>query len=204
MAYTLDTRTVDTDAGTYTVAYELDQDTESPRDNVDCTLTLIATHTYYGYDNSELESKTYDAATALLRFMHTWRDTDKIERAFHLWKTATGSSWNLETETRGGNDWTEYFQLWDSATSPDVCPNPAQNARVELNYFANWREGDTFGYVVTGPDGGEIESVWGYIGFHGDGDRGHVDTEIDAAIAHDVTERTNNANVAGSGFVGLI
>lgn len=204
MTYTLDTRTVDTDAGTYTVAYELDQDTSSPRD-ADCNITLIATRIHYGEDLSELDNVTgNDAADALARFMRTWSDTDKIERAFHLWKTITGSNWNLETETRGGNDWTEYFQLWDSATSPDVCPNPAQNARVELNYFANWREGDTFGYVITGPDGDDIESVWGYIGFDGDGDRGHVDTEIDAAIAHDVTERTNNANVAGSGFVGLI
>jgi len=48
---------------------------------------------------------------------------------------------------------------------PRNSPEAIERAlREDFKQFSSWVEGDVYGYIVTGPDGDEVDSCWGYYG----------------------------------------
>ncbi|WP_280421307.1 hypothetical protein [Nocardia carnea] len=184
----------------YTVEYFQDFDTESPRESSTQTLMMVYDERRHLTVN-EVQDSTDPAAAALLRFLATFEpsDPDRVERAFALWRALSGSSTQLFTGTPGGNNSFRYYALAESEEIVDS----------EVSAYGQWRNGEVFGYVLTGPDGGEVESCWGF--YDDAGARWYWELALRTdwlvrvqSAAVDRRELRRQARSEGAGFVGVI
>lgn len=94
------------------------------------------------------------------------------------------------------------------AWAPDDVPDEhvADYVRGDLKQWAAWAAGDTFGWVLTGPDGEEVEdgAVWGFYGFWDGDERAYTLSEARNVAESDAAERIKQANTVGAGFISLI
>lgn len=68
--------------------------------------------------------------------------------------------------------------------------------------YRAWATGDVVGYVMTAPDGQEVDSCWGYYGYDANYDH-MLECARESATAH-AHALMDSANLVGAGFVGVI
>ena len=94
-------------------------------------------------------------------------------------------------------------RIYGVAWAPADAADPAAYVAGGLADWQAWRPGDVFGWVAIAPNGEEVESCWGFYGFSRE-QRDMTFSDARDAILGDAMRRAENANLVGSGFVGLI
>lgn len=204
------TETVETPAGEYVIELHTDQDASNPL--TDWDHSGMAFWVNYGPSNY-VETNTLDeaddsAARALGEFVHIDSDQDEVVRRFNKWRAITGSPWILVAgeDSSSQSDFYRWFALVNSAgayvasdgNSYPLWPDPVAAVRQDMEAYRTWAAGEVCGFVVTGPDGGDVESVWS---FYSDDDALEEARDV---VAADYPKRIEAANLVGSGFVGVL
>lgn len=209
--HVLDTEQVKTDAGIYTISYIHDPDCGQPEDE---PFVMYID----GREHWAMDSKISIEAGAVPRLV-----TAAIQASYD-------GGWG--TDLRSAKAIVRYLQLLGnravtiidghgySEVEPDTnrdvrirgvayvsdpqVVDPERFMRAHLKAWEAWAKSDTFGYVVSGPDGQEVDSCWGYYGYYDELDLPYVRSEAATSIEHDVMRRLEQSNLVGAGFVGLI
>lgn len=209
MSILLEQTTIDTDAGTYVVQWFWDEDAERPYDegfvllvdgsprNIDVRegfkdRDLTHAHAWaavagHGRSGDWYPSRTSGAA--LLRYL-TLKGCKGV--------TLVDADYRPTTASTDPAD-----RIFGVAWAPDDATDPATYTDACLADWQAWRGGDTFGWRLLDPSGDEVDSCWGYYGFSTENRDYTLSAARDAALT-DQMRRAENANLVGSGFVGLI
>lgn len=212
----LDQETIETPAGPYTLKWFQDESNEQPfdegfglvrigdRNSIDIITsttehadTVASLIRYHRYDNAcdgniyDYEIRSAAAIARYARLKHGLRGVVEIDENFRPYPPSADKD-----ESFVGLAW-----------APDDVPdeNVATYVVAALKEWHAWAEGDVFGWVLTAPDGTEVEAVWNYYGFYEDnGQRAYTLTEATDTAQRDAYGRVTSANLVGSGLVGLI
>lgn len=84
------------------------------------------------------------------------------------------------------------------ADPEDVRAKAEHAARATMGTYRMWAAGEFCGYVTLDPAGNEVDACWGF-----DDEDYALEQGKDAAM-HDAGQRTDQANLVGAGFVGLL
>lgn len=208
----LDTESVKTDAGEYLIQYIHDPDAEQPYDeSMGLWTDGRAGDGYIGntkidISEGDLPSLAWAAIRAPLD-SHDWYDQRSGAAIVRYLKllglrsvTEVDSDYH-PIESDANRDVRVRGVAW--VASADIT-DPDLAVRTWLAVWRAWAESDCFGYQVVAPDGKLIEDCWGYYGYWAELDLPYVKSEAYETIAHDQAKRHEEANLVGSGFVGLI
>lgn len=222
----LDKETIDTDAGQYTVTWYHDDSANQPydfgftlmknggRDRIDVSTvgedqgipsslvseieSLLKMHSRHGY--GDYWDRDYRSGAALVRYL-TLKGYKGVTLVSDDYSPEDASTNRLEAVH--GIAWAPDDV---PATLDDNGNYPATYVKIQLTQWRAWAEGDMFGYVVTGPDGEDVEdgAVWGYYGFWDGGEREYTLSQAKNAAEADAAERVQRANLVGAGIVGIV
>lgn len=180
----IDTETVDTPAGEYTIEWHYDESAEQPyneglgfafdggRDRVDVTAGEHA-----------------DEVLAI------------IKGNLSGWRSNGNAVYRLSTTTIARYLRIKYGLIGIRVVDYDYYTSAPDLDRDRIWGIA-WAEGDCFGYCVLDPSGNEIDSCWGYYGYSEQ--RDYTREQALSSIQSDAAARGKKCALAGAGFVGLI
>lgn len=210
---------VPTPAGTYVIAlhYDLDPHVPDYTDNggfvyLGDTRTIAAQFGDAAHDVAELLRRHSANNDTLWDYQH--RSAAALSRYLHL---AYGLLGVLEVHRSGDRYHADtpsadrHRGVDGLAWSPADAANPENYTRGTVTTYDAWANGEVYGYIVTAPDGREIQSCWDFYedpdeSVAGDGPLGlrYMITEARAQIYDDAAARIAQANTRGAGLVGLI
>ena len=193
------TETIDTAAGIYTIELHQDVDPALHPLEDDCEV-FAALIEYSGYGGRwDKSTDTLDSAGRsgeVLRQLLSEYNEDDAARRYVKWATLTGSPWVLAMTGRSTVN-REYYRMALLADSRELPQVNDAIKHVMADYFT-YANGEVCGFVVKGPAGDVLESVWGYYS-----DEQALDEARDT-IDVDVETRLERANRVGAGFVGIL
>lgn len=207
MSHIIDTETIPTDAGKYSVQFIYDESADQPEDE---GFVLAVDNRWR---NSEVTHGDYDAeafaavqghvSNADFAWGHELRSGAAIVRYLRL-KGNKGVTLVTQNFYADEPSTDRHQPVYGFAVAPDDASDPDAYVKSSLESWRAWANGDVFGYRVLDPQGNEVEdgSVWGYYGFSREYD--YVLSEAKAAAEYDAKERVAQANTVGAGFVGVI
>ena len=209
MATLLEQTPIATDAGTYSVQWFWDEDAERPYDEGFCLFvdgTPRSLEIREGFNDRDATHATVWAAIAGHGRSSDWYPGRTSGAALVRYLTLKGyrgvtlvDAEYRPTPATADRDERLHGVAWAPADAVD----PAAYTTAQLAAWQAWRTGDVFGWVLIGPDELEVESCWGYYGFDAT-QRDWTFSEARDVALHDELRRVEEANRAGSGFVGLI
>jgi hypothetical protein len=178
----------------YVMRIYLDEVPENPREQYDhvCILTQLS-------DRYEQPDDGHDD-----RVMAAWRhrgpgwrqhSTELTERYARAYLDAIAVQWwdDPRSDSR-------VFGYVTSEALADFPPDSAESVlATELAEYAAWCEGEVFGYVVSSPDGENLDSCWGY---YGNGELTYIRESMEAAVAAHRAERHAEAQERFRRMVG--
>ncbi|ATW60050.1 hypothetical protein SEA_PHLORENCE_76 [Mycobacterium phage Phlorence] len=96
-----------------------------------------------------------------------------------------------------------YFGI---AVAPADLPEDMVDEYVRgcLREWQAWAAGDTFGWVLSDPEGTEVDSCWNYFGFWDGDEQDYTLRRAEAIAEADAEARKVRANMVGAGFVGIV
>lgn len=152
----IDSETIETKAGEYTITWFVDDSAEQPYDEgFSIYLTLRDRHV--SVDRCDISRNVRDAiddssvsGAAIVRY---------LQLLGRLGVTL------INTEFQAVDPSHSLERIYGVAWAPDDATNPDEYTRIMLAEWRAWAEGDTFGWVLNDSDGNEIASLWGYYGF---------------------------------------
>lgn len=223
----IDTETIDTDAGEYVVQWHYDEGADPPYneglgfafnggshridvctgEHSDEVLSIIGSNEPYAWDSRGRAHYRYSGAgiARYLRMAYGLKGIRVVDSEYHT------SAPTLDRDEHIAGI------AWAPDDVPDVHDTdyPSTYTDAGIAEYRAWAEGDCFGWVVTGPDGTELEdgAVWGYYGFSNE--REYTLSEARNVAESDARERIAraewltaealwSANLVGAGIVGLI
>jgi hypothetical protein len=208
--YEIESETVETVAGTYTVRWLYDDSPEQPYDNgfglamvrrdrwridhsvgehADEVASLVEYHGRGNAYNGNIYDHEIRSSAAIARYL---RIKHGIVGVLAVDDDYNGSQPSADRgETFVGLAW-----------APSDATDPDEYTRIVLSQWKAWANGDVFGWVAEDPSGEQVGSCWGYFDF--DAEREYTLSEAKSAIDADVAERIDRANRAGAGVVDLI
>lgn len=211
--------TVPTPAGTYVIALHYDLDPQVPDYTDDGgfvylgdTRTITAQFGDAAHDVAEMlrqHSANNDAlwehqrrsAAAIARYLRLVYGLTGVLQVHHC-----GDRYHADAPSAD-----RHRGVAGLAWSPGDAINPEDYTRGAVATYDAWANGEVYGYIVTAPDGREIQSCWDFYedpdeSFTGDGPLGltYMITEARTDIYDDATARVKRANTRGAGFIGLI
>ena len=211
MTEVLHTEYVETDAGTYRVQYLQDLDANQPEDEgmglwVDGRAGGWPADSRIDIQEGDLPGLAWAAIQNHLDSDH-WCDRRSgaaIVRYLKLkgYRAVTEVSSDYEmVESDANRDVRVHGVAW--VASADIT-NPELAVKTWLAVWRAWAERDCFGYQLFGPDDQLVSDCWGYYGYWAELDLPYVRSEVKADIEWHAARRVEQANLVGSGFVGLI
>lgn len=201
--YEIDSATVETDAGTYTVRWFVDDTPEQPYDE---GFVLAVDGSSDWAMRSRVDIEHGDVPDGVWPALQSWRYSDsRSGAALVRWLKILGYRGVTLVDAdyhpvEPSSDRDE--RVHGVAIAPSDATNPDEYVRTALKEWRAWAVGDCFGWVVLAPNGETVESVWGYYGFHAE--REYTLSEAKAAIEWHATERIEKSNLVGAGIVGII
>lgn len=217
--HVIDTETVDTDAGEYVVSFVYDEGADPPyneglgfafdggRDCIDVAngehadevLSLVRYHRKMNAYNGNIydtEIRSSAAIARYLRLIYGFKGVRIIDSGYGTDKPSSDRGADFAGIAWAPDDVPEKYDGNDDY--------PSTYTDLGIAEYRAWAEGDCFGYVVTGPDGAELDdgALWGFYGF--DESREYALSQARDVIDSDAVDRVKNANVVGAGIVGLI
>ncbi len=171
----IDTDTIETKAGDYTITWVVDQNADQPYDE-GFTLFMPQTRDRIEIECGELPANVRNAiasrevsGAAIVRYltMLGHRGVTLVDHGYY----ATDASCDRNETVVG------------VAFAPDDATDPDQYTINSLSQWRAWADGDVFGWILTDSDGNEIESVWGYYGY--DDERDYTLSEATYSANHD-------------------
>ncbi|MBF6435193.1 hypothetical protein [Nocardia cyriacigeorgica] len=119
-------------------------------------------------------------------------DCDAVVRGYAMWRAITGSPYRLFVGSGYATAWQSDWLVWYAlAENVDI-------ARVEVDIYRQWLAGEVFGWCLTGPDGGQVDSCFGYY------DCEAADADWRAALRAHERQLCRQASAAGTGVIGVI
>lgn len=143
-----------------------------------------------GHDFNNKPSKyCHDAAVLRAGFEDRFDvmvDSARDSEVADLWRL-TGAT-VLKTTITGYSqgDWADVMIVATKAKAAEFgCTEPITEAQLQgqVDTYKAWAYGDCFGYVITTPDGEELDSCWGYYGSDHD-ESGLEEAAIQSAMHH--------------------
>lgn len=206
----IDTETVETDAGEYVIAWHTDECPDAPYNE----------GLGFAFDGGRrrIDVAAGDHATEVLAILQAnlpsnWLHTGQaiypyssagIARYLRIKYGLIGIrvvDYDYQTSTPTPDRERIYGIAW--APSDALGPNgPDGYTDVAIAEYRAWAQGDCFGYTVTDPSGNEIDSCWGFYGYHEQ--RDWTREQALAAVKNDADERGKKCNLVGAGIVGII
>lgn len=193
----IDHETITTDAGDYTVTWFYYESAEQPY-NEGLGFAFVGNRHQGTIKEGE---HAEEVLTAL-----GWQDYSSAVLARWLRiKYGLKGIREVSSDYRTSEPDSERFRaVYGLAWAPDDVPDEHADRFTDsaIEEWRAWADGDTFGWVLNDPAGNEVSAVWGYYGFSRE--RDYTLTEAIETAKYDAAERIKAANLAGSGFVGLI
>lgn len=176
---------------TYRVRFPRDRDAECPR-SWDGNHALLLMNRGDATAVNEIAASAEPHARAVANFLGEHRDADAVVRRYAMWRAITGNPHRLIAgsgyATACQSDWLAWYAL---AENVDI-------AHVEVEIYRRWLAGEVFGWCLTGPDGGQVDSCFGYY------DRETADADWRAALRAHERQLCQQANAAGAGLISVI
>jgi hypothetical protein len=157
----------------HTITIEYDDSPDNPRD-WDNLGVLSMYHRGYDFPNeSGYNLDNYDSGDDLLK------DVIKNERPALILPVFMYEHGGIALSTGGFSDpWdsgqigfifvrrADVLKEWNvKRISPKLYRTLVQNLEDEVETYSQYLNGEVYGYIVTGPDGEELDSCWGFYGF---------------------------------------
>lgn len=205
----LEQTTVATTAGSYAVQWFWDEDAEQPYDEGFVLLSgggprQIAIREGFN-DRDQTHWQAWDAVAAHARHSD-WSPGQTSGAALVRYLTLKGyrGVTLVDDEYRPVDASADrHERIHGVAWAPTDAADPIAYTTARLADWQAWRTGDVFGWVVLTPNGDEVESCWGYYGFNAE-QRAWTFSEARDVALNDELRRMEDANLVGSGFIGLI
>lgn len=203
MSDVIEEKTITTDAGDYVLRFISDPcGAENPLTEWD-----HPGMEFYVQSGNHVTTDTTTRATRFPGIMaEHYDDVDEITRRYAKWRAISGTPWQLFTGSGYGNcqgDQWDWYVLVDTTDWTGTYSDKIEPAvRATMAEYEAWATGDVLGYTLTGPDGDEVESCWGYYGY--DANREYITDITTSRAEDDAAQRIEKSNLVGAGFVGLI
>ncbi len=205
--HVIETTTVATSAGNYTIEFLVDEDAEQPEDE-GLVIYLAGDHRRNLFTYGRLDDELAQTAIAYRNHKRdeAWREDARSGAAIvrylrlkgHKGVTLIDRSFRPVDADADRDE-----RVYGVAIAPSDATAPERYVRDSLAMWHAWNEGDVFGFRVLDPQGREVEgSIWGYYGFYES--RPFALEDAEGVIGLDAAERVAEANRAGAGFVGVI
>ena len=198
----IDTETIETVAGDYTVEWVAEDYAEQPYD-YGWTLYVHTERSRGGsIDVTDAEEKNAVPDIVQAQFGERYDFEKRSGHAILRYLSLLGLRARLVDAD---------YRLVDDIEHADgvvIAPSDIPPEHVEKSFddfletWRAWAEGDVFGWRVLDPGGNEIDSVWGYYGYCRE--RAYTLSEARAAAEYDARERLGKSNLVGAGFIELI
>lgn len=208
----IDTETIHTDAGDYTVKFIVDEDGSQPEDEGFALITVGAPHKIDIDTTKGAPFQVYAILqiSAQLGRGNYWNYEYRSGAALVRWLTLTGHQGVtlVDADYNPVEATTDRFErVYGVAWAPEDVPAAMADQYVlnRLKEWKSWAEGDMFFYEIEDPNGVVINEDERYT-FYGYYDQADdlLQSEIMPEIHADAAERINSVNRVGAGFVGLI
>lgn len=211
--------TVDTLAGVYVIALYYDIDAPVPDYTDDGGFvyrgdghTIAAQYGDAAHDVADL-LRRHNATNDSL-WDHQHRSAAAIGRYLRIRHGLSG----VHEVVRSGDhyhaqrpDTDRHHGIEGMAWAPPDAARPEDYTRGIVATYDAWANGNVYGYIVTSPDGHEVDSCWDFYAdptepLTADAPHGlaYPVSQARAAIDADVDHRTVQANTVGAGLIGLI
>lgn len=152
----------------YTIELQYDQDCPSPRE---CDNVAVLAQLSSDFVQPDVPGRCKERSCTLThnplvdKLLQAWarydRDAKTVERFARAYLKAVAVDWWDDPRSSS-----RIVGIIQRAEPPERRYHDAEEClRSELKTFAQWADGDCYGYVITGPDGKQIDdSCWGFIG----------------------------------------
>ena len=204
----IDTTTIETPAGEYTLEIHYDEVADQPYN--EGFILVTNGQSRYGYDSRIDISHGEDPLMEQVKYA--------LSNSYNEYHHVSGAAlvrW-LQLHGRRGvtlvhvpSDYTpdtpstdRSERIYGVAWAPDDATDPDAYVKSALAEWTAWARGEVFGWKLIDPSGDEVESVWGY--YEIPGEREYVEQEATELAQHDAQQRVDAANTAGAGFVGIL
>lgn len=205
----IDSETIETEVGEYTVRWVVDPDAEEPEDfargmaydgrrDYAYDQKIDAVHGDHAGEILELLRECYPSrcrisAAGLARYV-------RIKYRLQGVLEVTEDYYTCEP----GHDLRErvYGLAWDEGSGLQIEAECARVAESGVAEYRAWANGDCFGWQLCDPQGRIVDDCWGYYGYQRERQY-TLECATEAAMA-DAAQRSKQANLVGSGIVGLI
>lgn len=213
----LDTQTISTDAGDYRIEFALDECPDQPYDE-GFSLYAITGRRYSPFtvdhisetdSDADVQVNIVSAIEAHAYDRWDWQSRSGAAILRYLKLTGHHGATLVDDNYRPVDPSTDRFdRVYGVAWAPADATDPAQYVKIALAQWESWADGDAFGWNLFDPEGNEIDTCWGYYGYHhsllGDGERAYIIEQATEAARDDAANRVTAANLVGAGIVGII
>lgn len=199
---------IGTSAGTYLLEWHTDENADAPYDEGFTLITYGRSHN--GWDSkidiTEGEADSHVGRAVIQALSNSYEQWDHVSGAALVrWLqlqgkrgvTVVDDEYDPVEASRDRSD-----RIYGIAWAPADATDPRSYTRSALAQWNAWASGAVFGWRLLDPSGEEIDSCWGY--FDTPGEREYVLTDVTRRAQEDASDRTDRANLAGAGIVGII